>query len=442
MAKVLVIGSGGREDTLIWKLRRNQYVDKAFYSPGNGGIAEMAEVIDINDHNFNGLANFAEDNNIDLTVIGPEDPLVNGIVDYFQERGLRIFGPNKEAAKLEGSKVFAKQFMAKYGIPTADFEVFDKPIDAQVYTDKYKNPLVIKADGLAAGKGAIVCDTAIEQMKAIKEIMIDKVFGIAGNKIVIEEKLVGEEASILVICDGENYVCLASSQDHKPVYETEEDKLRLEAIIKEKLSKKIGDNTGGMGAYAPAPIITLEMQSKIEKEIIKPTLQGIAKEGMPYKGCLYIGLMITKDGPKVLEYNCRFGDPETQPVLMLLENDFYDLLNRSIDGALGEVQVKNKQGAACCVVMASGGYPYSKHIQKGKIITLPSLIGLEDGHIAFAGVKKDGGNLVTSGGRILGVTMYGKDIRDAIEKAYTLIEEIDFERKYYRNDIGQRALRR
>lgn len=419
---VLVVGSGGREHALVWKLRQSKHVDKIFCAPGNAGIAQIAKIVEIKPEDVKGLADFAEKNRIDLTVVGPENPLVAGIVNEFEERRMKIFGPSKLAAQLEGSKVFSKQFMQANGIPTSDFKVFDDSEEAKSYVNGKEFPLVVKADGLAAGKGVAVCKNSSEAIEAIDKMMIEKKFGASGNNVVIEDFLKGEEASILAITDGKNFVTLLPSQDHKQI-----------------LNGDSGANTGGMGAYAPTPLVDDELNEKIKREIIRPTINGMAKTGTLFKGCLYVGIMATDKGPQVLEYNCRFGDPETQPVLSLLETDFYEILESSVNGYIDSIEIKNKDGASCCVVMASGGYP--AEYEKGKVIH-----GLEDipkGVLVFhAGTALKDGKMVTNGGRVLGVTGVGNDIRTAINNAYDGVIRIKWEGEYHRTDIGQKALRR
>lgn len=417
---VLVIGSGGREHALVWKLRQSKHVDKIYCASGNAGIVQIAKIVDIKPEDIKNLADFAEKNKIDLTVVGPEAPLVAGIVDEFEKRSLRIFGPSKTAAQLEGSKVFSKQFMKENKIPTADFKVFNNADEAKEYVSNRNFPIVVKADGLAAGKGVIVCKSNKEAVDAIDKIMIERKFGESGNKIVVEDFLRGEEVSILAVTDGRNFLTLLPSQDHKPIGDGDK-----------------GPNTGGMGAYAPTPIIDEDMNERVKNEIIKLTINGMSKNS--FKGCLYVGLIITEKGPKVLEYNCRFGDPETQPVLSLLETDFYEILEASTDNSIGSIEIKNRDGAACCVVMASGGYP--DEYEKGKII-----YGLEkvpkNVFVFHAGTALKDGKIITSGGRVLGVTGIGKDISDAIKTAYDGVSCIKWENEYHRVDIGQKALKR
>jgi len=421
--KALVVGGGGREHVLVWKVLSSPHVDQVLAAPGNAGIGEVAECAEVEAEDVDGLLRLAEDEKVDLTIVGPEAPLALGIVDRFREAGLKIFGPTKEAAKIESSKVFAKELMAKYGIPTARFEVFDDPNRARDYVRKAGTPIVVKADGLAAGKGSIVCRTLDEAYGAVERIMEEKEFGDAGNLIVVEEMLVGEEASILAITDGEAIKPLLPSQDHKPVYDGDR-----------------GPNTGGMGAYAPAPVVTEEVARTVMEGILRPAVEGMAKEGTEYRGVLYAGLMITREGPKVLEFNCRFGDPESQAVLPLFEGDLVEVLEATIEGRLEEAEVRNSQGAAVCVVLASGGYP-GKY-EKGKVIEgLDELQDMEDVLVFHAGTAKRDGKLVTNGGRVLGVTALGPDIPRAIERAYEAVAKVHFEGMHYRRDIGRKALR-
>ena len=402
-------------------MRQSKDVDKIYCAPGNAGIAQIAKIVELKVEDITALADFTEKNKIDLTVVGPETPLVMGIVDEFENRGLKIFGPNKAAAQLEGSKTFAKQFMKENKIPTADFRIFDDSEEAKNYASNRSAPMVVKANGLAAGKGVIVCKTNEEAINVVDKIMVEKRFGDAGDRIIIEDFLKGEEASILTITDGKNFTTLLPSQDHKRI-----------------LDEDRGENTGGMGAYAPTPIVDEEMSERIEREIIKSTINGMSNKN-PFKGCLYSGIMFTEDGPKVLEYNCRFGDPEAQPVLSLLETDFYEILEASVNNSMDSIEIKNRNGAACCVVMASGGYPGSH--EKGKII-----YGLEnlpkDVFVFHAGTSLKDGRIVTNGGRVLGVTGVGIDIPTAIRNAYEGVKRIKWEKEYHRTDIGQKALKR
>jgi phosphoribosylamine--glycine ligase len=420
--KVLVIGSGGREHTLCWKLAQSQKLDELYCAPGNAGIAQVAKCIQVSAEDIPQLRDFAKLEEIDLTVVGPEAPLVEGIVDVFQEEGLKVFGPTKKAAQLEGSKAFAKRFMQRHGIPTAKFGLYEEYNDALFALKQYRYPLVIKASGLAAGKGVIICKDKSEAESTLKDIMIDNRFGEAGSEVVVEEYLKGEEASILAITDGEVYFCLTPSQDHKRLMDGDQ-----------------GPNTGGMGAYAPAPVITPHLQERIEQEVLKPTLGGLMDRDTRYAGCLYLGLMITEDGPKVLEYNCRFGDPETQAVLPLLNSDLLELMAATIDGTLGDQQIEFHDGAAACVVMASGGYP-GKY-EKGKVITGFDEVP-EDVVVFHAGTAEKEGKIVTSGGRVLGVTGVGPTFENALDLAYMGVDAIEFEDKFYRKDIGKKALLR
>ncbi|HIE03980.1 MAG TPA: phosphoribosylamine--glycine ligase [Candidatus Latescibacteria bacterium] len=420
--KVLVVGGGGREHVLVWKVLQSPQVDQVVAAPGNAGIGEVAECADVEAEDIDGLLRLAEREKVDLTIVGPEAPLALGIVDRFRDAGLKIFGPTKEAAKIESSKVFAKELMAKHGIPTARFEVFDDPNRARDYIWKAGTPIVVKADGLAAGKGSIVCKSLDEAYGAVERIMEKKEFGDAGNLMVVEEMLVGEEASILAITDGKAIKPLLPSQDHKPVYDGDR-----------------GPNTGGMGAYAPAPVVTDEVARTVMERILRPAVEGMAKEGTEYRGVLYAGLMITGEGPKVLEFNCRFGDPESQAVLPLFEGDLVDVLEATIEGELEEVEVRNSQGAAVCVVLASGGYP-GKY-EKGKVIEgLDELQDMEEVLVFHAGTARRDGRLVTNGGRVLGVTALGPDIPRAIERAYEAVAKVHFEGMHYRRDIGRKAL--
>ncbi len=423
--KVLVVGQGGREHALVWKIAQSPKVDVVYAAPGNGGICEEATCVDISANDLEALRDFAKKEGIDLTVVGPEEPLVKGIVDIFEEAGLTIFGPSKAAAQLEGSKAYAKNFMKEMGIPTAEFEVFEDPIEAKKYIEKKGAPIVVKADGLAAGKGSIVCKTVEEAKKAVDTIMVDKVFGEAGNKVVVEDFLKGEEASFIVITDGKNIVPLASSQDHKPVYDNDE-----------------GPNTGGMGAYSPAPVVTDYIHEKTMNEIVIPTIEGMAKRGVPFKGVLYVGLMIEDDKyPRVLEYNVRFGDPEAQPILMRMKSDLVDALIASINGTLDTCEIEYLDDAAVCVVMASGGYP-GKYEKGKEIHGLEEVAKMEKVKVFHAGTKKVNGKFVTNGGRVLGVTALGKDIKEAIDRAYEAVSKINWEGVHYRRDIGRKALRR
>jgi len=423
MKKILVIGSGGREHTIVWKLSSSPTIGKIFCAPGNAGISRQAQCIPIHTEDIPGLANFAEKESIDLTVVGPEAPLTMGIVDFFQKRGLTICGPSAQAAELEGSKAFAKEFMKKYNIPTADHMTFSSPEEAKKHVKERGTPFVVKADGLAAGKGVILAMTEKEALDAIDSIMIKKNFGTAGNKLVIEELLRGEEASFLAFTDGETVVPMPSSQDHKAIYDGDQ-----------------GPNTGGMGAYSPAPVVTPEISEKVMKKIMIPTIKGMAAEGRKYRGILYAGLMIDKGEPWVLEFNTRFGDPETQPLLIRMKNDLLPVLEATIAGTLKEIKIEWDARPAVCVVMASSGYPGT--YEKGKIISgLEAAEQVKEAFVFHAGTTWKNGNIVTNGGRVLGVTALGDTIREAINQAYKAVSTIAWEGAYHRKDIGSKALK-
>ena len=424
--KVLVIGSGGREDALVALISRSPLVSQIYCAPGNDGIGQRPKthcLPKLKADDLWGLRDFAKRNKIDLTVVGPEAPLVAGIVDGFEAVGLKIVGPTKEAAQIEGSKVFAKEFMERHKIPTADFMVFDDPEKARKYATA-NLPCVIKADGLTGGKGAIPCKTEEEIALALKRIMIDKEFKESGNRVVVEEFLTGEEATFMVLTDGWNAIPLLSTQDHKPVFDGDQ-----------------GPNTGGMGAYAPAPVITKELEKRIMAEIIEPTLDGMKAEGRPYKGCLYAGLIITPDGqPKVLEFNCRFGDPELQPLVLLMESDIVPILLGITEGRLPVERIKWVEGAAVCVVMTSKGYPGTPEIGK-EIKGLAGVAKLEDVEVFHAGTKKENGKILTAGGRVIGPTAMGKDIPEAIQRVYEAVTKISWSGEHHRPDIGKKALK-
>ncbi|MCR6544733.1 phosphoribosylamine--glycine ligase [Dehalobacterium formicoaceticum] len=420
--KVLVVGGGGREHALVWKLIQSPKVNKVFCAPGNAGISQMAECIEINAEDIEGLLSFAKKEKIDLTVVGPEIPLTNGIVNQFQAAGLKIFGPSKEAAEIEGSKALAKRIMGKYQIPTAQYQVFEEAAPAIDYIRKQGAPIVVKADGLAAGKGVIVAPDEETAVNAVQEIMENKVFGQAGTRVVIEEFLEGEEVSILAFTDGEHVIPMISAQDHKRVFNDDQ-----------------GPNTGGMGAYAPAPVYTPELAEDVLERIIKPTVAGLKSEGRTYQGVLYVGLMLTGSGPKVLEYNARFGDPETQPVMMLLKTDLVDIIQAILAGELSRQEILWYDEAAVCVVLASGGYPGS--YEKGmKIQGLGS--AQSESMVFHAGTSFAGNDIVTSGGRVLGVTAKGNSVAEAIKNAYREVDKISFQGMHYRTDIGKKALDR
>lgn len=420
--KVLVIGSGGREHTIVWKLKQSPQVSEIFCAPGNAGIAEIATCVDIKANDIEGLLAWVKDNTIDLTVVGPEEPLVLGIVDAFESEGLRIFGPYKDAAQLEGSKAYMKQFLKKYFIPTAGYETFLDKDTAWAYIQKKGIPIVIKTDGLAAGKGVFVCMSLNEVEKAFQTIFDEKAFGDAGNLVVVEEFMEGEETSILAFCDGDNALIMDASQDHKRAFDNDE-----------------GPNTGGMGAYCPAPVVTKELYAEIHNKIIIPTLDGMKCEGVPYKGILYAGLMLTNEGPKVVEYNVRFGDPETQVVLPRLKTDMIDVMQSCIDGSVLDHHLEWDERVAVCVVLASEGYPSS--YKKGKAVTASDALKNDDDAIVFhAGTIMKDGQCVTAGGRVLGVTAYGDTIQEAIDKAYQSVNAVNFKGMFYRKDIGRRAM--
>jgi phosphoribosylamine--glycine ligase len=425
---ILVIGSGGREHAIVWKLRQSPQVKRLFCAPGNAGIAQLAQLVSLRPTDMQGLERFVKENDVDLTVVGPEQPLVDGIVDEFERQGLRIFGPSKAAAMLEGSKAFAKDFMARNKIPTASFRSFaaSEVVQAEAYARELPAPLVVKADGLAAGKGVLICETPDAAVLALRDMMLNKAFGSAGEKVVIEQYLEGEEASVFALTDGDRYATIASAQDHKRILDGDK-----------------GNNTGGMGAYANAPIVTNELLKQIGDEIIGPTLNGMKDAGSPYRGCLYCGLMITKSGPKVIEYNCRFGDPETQVVVPLIEGDLAEILLAIAERRLDPLTVQQHAASAVCVVMASRGYP--DDYQTGKEIHGLEKVKQEDGVVVFhAGTRSDGEKVVTSGGRVLGVTAIGyeHDLKGTIDAAYRAVSSITFDGAYYRSDIGQKGLRR
>jgi len=422
--RVFVIGSGGREHTLVWKIAQNKDVEKIYCAPGNAGIAELAELVPISVDELDKLAEFAKGNKVDLTVVGPEAPLTEGIVDLFESKGLKVFGPSKKAAQIEGSKIFSKELMKKYKIPSAGFEVFDSADAAKEYLEKKGAPIVVKADGLAAGKGVIICKTKEEAIEAVDEIMVEKRFGEAGDKLIVEEMLEGEEASIIAFSDGKNVQLMPSSQDHKRVFDNDE-----------------GLNTGGMGAYSPAPVITKEMEQRVLNEVIIPTVKAMEKEGVPFKGILYAGLMISGDVINVLEFNGRFGDPETQVVLPRMNSDLVSAMNACVDGTLADEKIVWSENPATCVVMASGGYPgkYEKGIE---ISGLDEANALEGVTVFHAGTKSEDGNIVTNGGRVLGVTATASSVKESIEKAYEAVSKISFEGAHFRKDIGKRALER
>lgn len=423
--RILVVGSGGREHTIVWALSQSSQNPDIFAAPGNAGMEALADRIAIDANDSDGLTAFAETNDIDLTIVGPEAPLVNGIVDRFEAAGLSIVGPTAAAARLEGSKDFAKKFMARHDIPTAEHRTFsdDEFSRAKAYIDEVGAPIVVKADGLAGGKGALVCSTLDEAHEALRSIIEEKEFGAAGQKVVIEEFMNGVEASVFALTDGSNYVVPVPSQDHKRIGEGD-----------------TGLNTGGMGAYAPAPMVTDDVLDQIRSRIIEPTIEGMEAEGYPYRGVLYCGLMLTDEGPKVVEYNARLGDPEAQVVLPLITSDWVEIFGRLAEGKLDQVSLERRSGAAACVVLASDGYPTSYEI--GYPITGLSEAEDEGPAIIFhAGVaRNDEGDFITDGGRVLGVTGVGADLTDALARAYRAADTVDFKGKYYRRDIGKKGL--
>ncbi len=424
--RILLIGGGGREHALAWKLVQSPNVEKLYAAPGNPGMAllQKCECINLNVDDLEGVADYAEEKSIDLTVVGPEAPLVAGLADVFKRRGLPVFGPSKAAAQLEGSKAFSKELMAKYNIPTAFFKICEDIETAKAYVEEKGAPIVVKADGLAAGKGVVVAMTKQDALDAIDEMMGDHKFGAAGARVVLEEYMEGEEASLLAFTDGKTVVPMIAAQDHKRVFDGDE-----------------GPNTGGMGTYAPAPVMTDILRLKATELVLKPVVAAMAKEGTPYQGCLYAGLMIKGDSVKVVEFNCRFGDPETQVVLPLLDGDLAEIMLACATGTLDKVEVAWHDKAAVCVVMASGGYPES--YEKGKEITgLAAAEEDKDVVVFHAGTKEAAGKIVTSGGRVLGVTAVDASIKAARDRAYAAVEKIAFEKNFYRKDIAWRALKR
>ncbi len=421
--KILVIGSGGREHALVWKISQSRRVSKIYNSPGSAAIAELATLVPIGVNQIEQLAEFAAKEEIDLTVVGPELPLTLGISDLFESRDLEIFGPSKAAARLEGSKAFAKEILRENNIPTAAFGTFTDETAAKEYLAQQKSPYVIKADGLAAGKGVLICADRQEAEEAIDEILVRKTFGEAGKKLVIEEFLDGEEASFMVLTDGEHILPLASSQDHKRLCDHDQ-----------------GPNTGGMGAYSPAPAVTPAVHERILRDILRPLLAGLKRRGIRYRGVIYVGLMITQAGPKVLEFNARFGDPECQPIMMRLKSDLIPLLEATIEGKLDQVQAEWSEDSAVCVVLCTGGYPGA--YEKGKEISgLNKLKDWADGFVFHAGTTLNNNRWVTTGGRVLGVTARGKEITDAVKEVYRAVGQISWEGMHYRRDIAHRALK-
>ena len=418
--KILVVGSGGREHAIVWKLAQSPKTEKIYCAPGNGGIAELAECVDIGAMEFEKLAAFAKEKEIDLTVIGMDDPLCGGIVDVFESQGLRVFGPRKNAAILEGSKAFSKDLMKKYGIPTADYQVFTDPKQAEEYLETAKFPIVLKADGLALGKGVLICNTLEEAKAGVKTLMLDKQFGSAGDEIVIEEFLTGREVSVLSFVDGKTIKIMTSAQDHKRAKDGDQ-----------------GLNTGGMGTFSPSPFYTEEVDAFCREHIYQKTVDAMRAEGREFKGIIFFGLMLTAEGPRVLEYNARFGDPETQVVLPRMKNDLVDVCEACVDGTLDQVELEFEDNAAVCVVLASDGYP-EKYEKGFPISGLEAFDGKKDYFVFHAGTKKgENRQILTNGGRVLGVTATGKDLKEARRKAYEATGWISFENKYMRTDIGK-----
>lgn len=418
--KVLVVGGGGREHALVWKISQSPLVDRIYCAPGNGGISKIAECVDIKATDVERMTDFAVDKRIDFVVVAPDDPLVLGMVDALEAAGIRAFGPRANAAAIEGSKVFAKQFMMKYGIPTAGYEVFETASDAREYLSAVSYPVVIKADGLALGKGAVVCNTPAEAENAVEDMMNRKIFGESGNRIVIEEYLTGTEVTVLAFTDGNVMLPMTSSQDHKKVFDGDR-----------------GPNTGGMGAFSPSGVYSPQIEEYCMKNIFMPTLEGMNKEGRTFKGVLYFQLILTSEGPKVIEYNARFGDPEAQVVIPRLKNDIIEVFNAVIDGKLNNIDLRWDSRAAVCVVAASGGYP-EKYSTGFEIQGVEKTEANEDIIVFHAGTKLQDGKLVTSGGRVLGVTALAETMESAREKAYFAMAGISFEGMHYRRDIGVR----
>jgi phosphoribosylamine--glycine ligase len=416
--KVLVVGSGGREHTICWKLAQSPKVDKIYCAPGNAGIGEIAELVQIGAMELDKLVDFAKTNDIDLTVIGMDDPLVAGVVDKFEAAGLRVFGPRANAAIIEGSKAFSKELMKKYNIPTAAYETFDDYSKAVEYVKKGSFPVVLKADGLALGKGVLICNTLDEALDGLNTLMVDKKFGASGSKVVVEEFLTGPEVSVLSFCDGNTVVPMVSAQDHKRAYDNDE-----------------GLNTGGMGTFSPSRIYTDEIASECMETIFKPTVAALNAEGRQFKGIIYFGLMLTANGPKVIEYNARFGDPETQVILPRLKSDLCEIFEACIDGTLDKLNVEWYDNAACCVVLASGGYPES-YIKGYEIKGLEEAKKAENITVFHAGTALKDGKFVTNGGRVLGITGVGKDLDEAIKIAYDGVKIVTFENVHFRRDIG------
>ncbi len=416
---VLIVGSGGREHAIALSVSKSPRVKKLYCVPGNAGIAQLAECSDIKAMEFDRIVEYAREKKIDLTIVGPDDPLVGGLADELEKAGLKVFGPRKNAAILEGSKAFSKELMKKYGIPTASYETFDDAADALKYLDQAKMPIVLKADGLALGKGVLICNTRDEARNGVKEIMLDKKFGTAGNRIVIEEFMTGREVSVLTFCDGKTIRVMSSAQDHKRAQDGDQ-----------------GLNTGGMGTFSPSPFYTKEIDDYCRKHIYQPTVDAMAKEGRPFQGVIFFGLMLTQEGPKVLEYNARFGDPEAQVVLPRMKNDVIDVMEACANGTLDQVELEFESNAAVCVVLASKGYPL-KYERGFPIHGLEKFEGKRSYYVFHAGTRKTSKGIVTNGGRVLGVTAKGSDLKKARVNAYKAAGWIEFENKYNRTDIGK-----
>jgi len=420
--KVLVIGQGGREHALVKTLKRSPNVEMVYCAPGNGGIEQDAICIPIKESDFHGLVASVQKYQIDLTVVGPENPLFDGIVDYFQEHRLPIIGPNQAAARIEGSKSFAKELMAKYHIPTGDYQTFDDAEQAIQYIKEKGAPIVVKADGLAAGKGVVVATTIEEAVMAVQSMMKEQIFGTAGQTVVIEEFLEGEELTVMSFVDGEHFLMMEPAQDHKPIFNDDK-----------------GPNTGGMGSYSPVPHISTDLLNQVKKQIIQPIVTGMAKEGFPFKGILYTGLIMTKTGPKVIEFNARFGDPETQVVLPRLQTELVDIFEAILNGRLNEIELSWNSQSAVCIILASKGYP--REYSKGKKITIKGEHLPQQTEVYIAGAKRENDDLLTSGGRVLGVTALGSTIQEAKNLAYQGIKCIEFEGAHYRTDIANKAIK-
>lgn len=417
--KVLIVGSGGREHAIAWKVSKSKRVDTIYCAPGNAGIASIAQCVPIGAMEIEKLVMFAKEEGIDFTIIGMDDPLVAGIVDAFEQEGLRVFGPRKNAAIIEGSKAFSKDLMKKYNIPTAAYETFTDPNEALAYLEHTTYPTVLKADGLALGKGVLICKTKEEAQEGVKTLMLEKQFGSAGNTIVIEEFMTGREVSVLAFCDGKTVKCMTSAQDHKRAKDGDQ-----------------GLNTGGMGTFSPSPFYTDEIKDFCETYIYQPTIDAMAKEGRPFVGILFTGLMLTEQGVKVLEYNARFGDPEAQVVIPRMKNDMIDVMEACVEGRLHEIDLQFEDNAAVCVVLASDGYP--EHYEKGiPMYGFEAFDGQEDYYCFHAGTKKDGEQIVTNGGRVVGITAKGSTLQEARKRAYEATEWIQFSNKYMRYDIGK-----